>query len=567
MSPHCSRTKEYADRPELLWNDLYVEPNVAALRQQAAQETANGWGDKANLYVGVITLLAVALTMLGLSLTVGPGVRRFLVWPAAALTAACFVGSVVVLVRPVPRTPEEAIKAVGEGDRLAGARDYEGAIAAYTRAIELNDGYAAAYRGRAFASFLAGSPERESATFVVSTTTPEAYRAAIEDLSRAVDVGGDDYLTYVNLGAQYFHVKDYDRTEEFSRRAIELNPALPLPWMNLGLALAGRGDQAEALDTYRHAIELMLDRSYIMERRELFASARGTLETLLVQRPEREALVRQIQAMLVVEQSKMELPDAIEGTGANVSDMNVTSNGSALRAEVDYENFAAGSRISWIVYYRPEGLSEWLEPVLLSSFEKLPAHPVGHGHEADVRARTARSPASTASTSTPTAAAWPPSRSRSRLTATKLITHYDAVGGIAVCQPRNLDVLGLRHGQRRPDLAGEGRERLRAHPPGAVGHRLRSERPGDGHHGHEPPHRPPLEQSPDHQRGRRGLQRRPRNGPLSSAVGHRGRVRLGGHRGDGVLRTVVARYPTGGIAKVTEVFCGCDSDRPLDAAG
>jgi tetratricopeptide (TPR) repeat protein len=543
---------EYADRPELLWNDLYVEPNLAALRQQAAQETANGWGDKANLYVGVITLLAVALTMLGLSLTVGPSVRRFLVWPAAALTAACLVGSVVVLVRPAPRTPEEAIKAVGEGDRLAGARDYEGAIAAYTRAIELNDRYAAAYRGRAFASFLAGSPERDSATFVVSTTTPEAYRATIEDLSRAVDVGGDDYMTYVNLGAQYFHVKDYDRTEEFSRRAIELNPALPLPWMNLGLALAGKGDEAEALDTYRRAIELVLDRSYIMERRELFASARGTLETLLVQQPQREELVRQIQALLVVEQSKMEIPDAIEGTGANVSDINMTSNGSALRAEVAYENFAAGSRISWIVYYRPEGLSEWLEPVLLSSFEKfqltpsgtatkpmyVPNCPVSGEYRVDVYADGRR----LASESV-----------KQQVTGTKLITHYDAVGGIELCRPETWTFSGSVTGSA--DLTSPEKDAsvsVRTLPVPSV-----------------------IDSESDRQAMVTTVMNR-LAGRLSSnpqtlsevgedfngVIGTARYLRLSdtedgyvwaGIADDGVLRTVVARYPTGGIAKVTEV--------------
>ncbi len=542
----------YSDKPELLWNDLYVAPNLAALRQQAAQESANAWGDKANLYIGVITLLAVALTMLGLSLTVGPGVRRFLVWPAAVLTAACLVGSVVVVVRPVPRTPEEAIQAVGEGDRLAGARDYEGAITAYTRAIELNDGYAAAYRGRAFAAFLADSPERDSATFVVSTTSPQAYRSAIDDLSRAVDVAGDDYLTYVNLGGLYFHVGDYDHTEEFSRRAISLNPALPLPWLNLGLAHAGKGDAAAALDIFSKATDLILTRAYVTERRELFASTRGTLETLVVQRPEREALVREIQALLVTAQSKMELPDATEATDANVSDITVTSNGSALRAEIDYEHFTPGSRVSWIVYYRPEGMSEWLEPVLLSSFEKFQLEPSGSATKpmyvpncptsGDYRVDVYAGGRRLASQSV-----------EQQVTSTKLILHYDAVGGIALCRPESWTFASAVTGS--VDLTSPEKD-------ASVSVRTL-----------------PLASPPGSEADRRALVADVMNrlaGRLSSAAatvsevgedfnGVPGTARYlrlssaedgyvwAGIAADGVLRAVFARFPAGGIAKVGEV--------------
>jgi len=64
-----------AGRTDLLFAELWVPADEATLRQEALQATANDWDDKSDQYAGAATLLAIALTLLGLSLTVGVGTR------------------------------------------------------------------------------------------------------------------------------------------------------------------------------------------------------------------------------------------------------------------------------------------------------------------------------------------------------------------------------------------------------------------------------------------------------------------------------------------------------------
>jgi tetratricopeptide (TPR) repeat protein len=333
----------YEGRAELLLNELWAEPNTAALRQQAAQETAVSWGTKGDRYIGVVTLLAVALTLLGLSLTVGAGVRAYLIGPAALILAGCLVATLAVFLQPPAGTPESAIVAVAEGDRLASNRDYDRAAEEYTRAIELDGDYVTAYQHRATARLLAGSPERDLNLFVFSSSSEAARRSAVEDQLRAIELGGADYNTLTNLGANYFHLSDYERTREFSQRAIEENPTLPLPWNNLTLGLAGLGRDDEAVATMAHAIELIGQRQYIGERRELYASARATLETLATRTPEREAIARRLQGMMVQAQTAMEAPTATEAPSASVTDLTAASNGSIVSMSMSVSSLPSGS--------------------------------------------------------------------------------------------------------------------------------------------------------------------------------------------------------------------------------
>jgi tetratricopeptide (TPR) repeat protein len=358
----------YTGRPDLLFYELHESPNLGMLRQQAAQETASDWGTKSDRYIGLITLLAVALTLLGLSLTVGVGVRALLVWPAGLIVASCVIAGAVVFVRPAATTSDDAIRAVAEGDRLAWGRAYDEAVAAYTRASDLDRDYVVPYQRRATATLLAGSPERNLSSFVFSSSTREARLAAIADLRRAVDMGGDDYVTLANLGANYFHVNDYAASEEFSRRAIAVNPSLPIPWSNLMLAQAAQGREAEALATAQRSLDLIAKRPYRGERRELLASLRATLETLAGKEKRTEALVRRLSGLAVAAQFRMEVPDGREAATARVSDLAVVSAGSTLTASMVVHDMPRDSWIGFVVSYLPDGQDDWAETAAQSSF-------------------------------------------------------------------------------------------------------------------------------------------------------------------------------------------------------
>lgn len=425
----------YANRPDLLWSKLFEAPDLATLRQQSDQQTASAWGDKANLYLGVITSLAVALTLLGLSLTVGADVRRFLLWPAGLIAAGGLTGFLIVLITPVPQTSEAAIAAVVEGDRLSGDRDFNGALAAYNRAVDLDPNYATAYQRRGGAHLVVGSPEKGN-LFILSTTSKEARQAGVADLKKALDLGGEEYITLVNQGANYFHLADYTRSEELSRRAIALNPALPLPWLNLGLALVGQGRENDAADVYQRAIGLIEQRPYAEERLELYAAARATLEKLLGLRRDLEASVRRFQGELVQAQGRALLPDARSADGASVSVMTAKTSGSTLRITLDYSNLPSNSRLAWIVYHRLGRDQDWVQRSDLSIFEQTQLSPSGSAvreiqdtscmtageYRVDLYADTKR---------LASVAASPPA------TPLKLTPYTDPLSTLALCRPEN----------------------------------------------------------------------------------------------------------------------------------
>ena len=250
LSPQAA----YSGDSGRLLTDLSVAPDQAFLRQQAESQASAQWAGRRRLEIGIVTLAAVALTLLGLSLTVGEGIRKFLIWPAGVIAGLCAVGFGWVLSQPVVVTPDAAIKAVAAGDRMDQLRDFSGAVASYTRAIDLQPGYATALADRATAGIVAASPQRNSISFVVTTSTTAAYRSAISDYLQALANGGDQYPIDVDLGAAYFHVRDYADTAGYSQQAIALNPGPPLPWLNLAIALLAEGKTAQALRTYHHAI-------------------------------------------------------------------------------------------------------------------------------------------------------------------------------------------------------------------------------------------------------------------------------------------------------------------------
>jgi tetratricopeptide (TPR) repeat protein len=90
--------------------------------------------------------------------------------------------------------------------RHKGNRD--GAIADYTKAIELNPGFADAYVGRGIVYQVAGDRDR-----------------AIADYTKAVELNPDYSSAYLNRGNIFAAMGDQDRAIADYNKVIEINPA------------------------------------------------------------------------------------------------------------------------------------------------------------------------------------------------------------------------------------------------------------------------------------------------------------------------------------------------------
>jgi|GEM_PF-3805091 len=125
------------------------------------------------------------------------------------------------------------------GDARAAKGDLDGAIADYTKAIELKPDYAEAYNNRGIAWVDKGE-----------------YDKAIEDFSRAVELKPDLAQAYYNRGNAWANKGEYDRAIEDYTKAIELKPDYAAAYNNRGFARAEMGDLNGAIADYTKAVEL-----------------------------------------------------------------------------------------------------------------------------------------------------------------------------------------------------------------------------------------------------------------------------------------------------------------------
>jgi eukaryotic-like serine/threonine-protein kinase len=135
--------------------------------------------------------------------------------------------------------PEVAAVWLDLGFVLTARRDFDGALAATRRAIDLDPDDAAAHNNL-------GSVLCRTRRF------PEAIAA----LNRALELDPAFAMAHSNLGYALAEMKDFEGGERAMRRAVELNPRSPAALSNLGFFLYGRGKIDEAIVLHERAIDI-----------------------------------------------------------------------------------------------------------------------------------------------------------------------------------------------------------------------------------------------------------------------------------------------------------------------
>lgn len=254
--------------------------DAARLRQAVEADRADDHGGKADSFVAVLTVLAVALFLLGLSLTVQGRSRVVLAAPGVAIAVVCVGWTALISSREVTHVSERAVLAAAEGQRLQDAGDFDGAITAYDEAIDDSPDFAAAYSRRAGARFLQGSAQIGQTGFI-SITSDEALEDALDDLDRALELGADgDVISVADAGFFHFLDGDFERSAQLSEQALDLNDQLAQVWFNLGVARVALDDERGAARAYRQGRFLLEDAPDAGTRGAVLAGARTDLSVL-----------------------------------------------------------------------------------------------------------------------------------------------------------------------------------------------------------------------------------------------------------------------------------------------
>ena len=153
------------------------------------------------------------------------------------------------------------------------AKEYQDAVNAYTRAIELNPKDAKAYNNRGNAYNRLGNYQQAIANYNraikldpklamaynnrgIAYKNLGNYNQAIADYTKAIELDPKDAKAYTNRGAAYGGLGNYNKVIADCTRAIKLDPKYAMAYNNRGVAYDLLGNHNQAIANYNRAIEL-----------------------------------------------------------------------------------------------------------------------------------------------------------------------------------------------------------------------------------------------------------------------------------------------------------------------
>lgn len=235
ISPLLTKTYDFDVRRYAA--DLYITRTVKlAERADIAAQTSAAWGARQTAYLSAMLLLAAALGLLGLSLTVQGRSRNLLAISAGAAAALALLHTGVTLAAALPARPAGAAQAYARGVGLAWQGATQQAIEEFNLALQQAPNYASALLARGNAFYAQGDDQR-----------------AIADYLRAQQAGRDDAIVAWNLGTSYYRLGRFDDAIRANQHALELKPDLQPARFSLALSLLAAGQLDEARASYTAA--------------------------------------------------------------------------------------------------------------------------------------------------------------------------------------------------------------------------------------------------------------------------------------------------------------------------
>ncbi len=214
--------------------DTYmVESTRLTEKFTAYNELGNTWDDRASIFIVHLTLLAVTLSLYGLSTTLRGVMRGVFIGLGTMIAVIVALWALIVMVLPVPTISEDAINAYADGVGKAWYGDTSGAIADFDRALSIEPNYANALYERGNAYYFAGD-----------------YQASLANYEAAWSAGREDTNVGWNIGWNYYMLGRFDDAIDMDRRVLREDPSLLGVQFNLALALMARGAFAEAEKEY-----------------------------------------------------------------------------------------------------------------------------------------------------------------------------------------------------------------------------------------------------------------------------------------------------------------------------
>ena len=322
--------------------------------EDAQNQQRSDWQGRSGFLSVILTMLAVAIYLFGLSLTLQARVRRWLVTLGVVLVAGGGVATVVLLFAAPAPVPDSAADSYSRGVYALntfytkpGDQGLKEAYDDFSKAIQERPRFAQAFLQRSQVQFLLGSPQRQAA--VVSITTDAQLQAQGNDLQQAYDLGLRDKLLLNNLAANRLLLavtqnqpSRYSEALTYVNAALALDPNDPLLNYNKGIALLAQGNTDQAAQSYRDAVAhtVFTDVAHKTARNDSAAEenyvsgALTPLDLLVKYRPELMAQAKAMKELIVNGVDRKQAPPGNAGT-MKVSELDVFPAELQWKAKID----------------------------------------------------------------------------------------------------------------------------------------------------------------------------------------------------------------------------------------
>ncbi len=223
--------------------DVYLVETAALIERFSDASALNqAWLAKSSAYRAQLILLAAAISVYALAMTVGGKVKWVLVGVGGAIGCAVIVWTIVLLLTRTAGLPERAILAYAQGIKRVYQRDYAGAIEAFDQAVLVAPGYANAHYARGNAAYGAGD-----------------WEGALAGYQEAVEAGRADVSVLWNLGWTRYVLGQPQDAVRALEQALALDANRIGLYFDLGIAYLAAGQPGEAQSAYDAGIELAVD--------------------------------------------------------------------------------------------------------------------------------------------------------------------------------------------------------------------------------------------------------------------------------------------------------------------
>jgi tetratricopeptide (TPR) repeat protein len=219
--------------------DTYIVESTRLSEKFAAyNDIGDAWDERSRTFIVHLTLLAVSLSLFGLSTTIHGFMSKAFIALGTVVSIVVVIWAAFVMLKPLPSLPDTAIEAYSQGVGLAWRGKYQEAVQQFDAALAMEPGYANALY------------ERGNAYFWLSD-----YPTSLRDYEAAIQAGREDTNAGWNLGWTYYLMGRYDDAIRMDRAVLEKDPSLVGVRFNLALALMVNGQFSEAEKEYQAGVD------------------------------------------------------------------------------------------------------------------------------------------------------------------------------------------------------------------------------------------------------------------------------------------------------------------------